>query len=224
MILIMAYDMREGDDLSSMRTDSFNQTEKFSKALKAIQTLHIALNDIGKNLPYLVGMAGEIHVLRELTTNAELKNTDFHIQARGGQAKHDLDIIQGGQRKHIEVKTSTMKNWFETRGYGWTIQKEGQDWPPRFDILICVGIADMTHCVNVPEFYIFKREEINTTDVRIPGYKSVKKALHISETQTDFRELAQKAGFEVFSQWERDVNLHKEQYRNHWEKLFVPCI
>ena len=96
------------------------KSKRYMKALKAIQNLHISLDAIGKNLPYLVGMAGEIHVLRELATNPDLSKWDFQIQVRGGQSKRDLDIIHSGKSKRIEVKTSTIKEWYKTKGYGWS--------------------------------------------------------------------------------------------------------
>jgi hypothetical protein len=192
--------------------------DDYKNAVRLAQDFWSTLKDMKIKPPNIVGHVGEILVMRELIRKG------IAFEPVGGQAGYDLVLTDKPPNTgRLEVKTSTLKGWYGTWNYGWTIQRRGAR-KRNYNFLVCVGIHSLIEALDGPEFFVFTGSEaLSSQDVDLPGYSSVQKKLHVFANLDDFNHVAEKLeergkGYNI-TPWDRKVNKNLDDYRNAWDVL-----
>jgi hypothetical protein len=184
----------------------------YKKAIKEILRFNEAFFDINPRVPSkLLGVLGEYYVLDKLEG---FGYKDFVY--KGGQSGYD--ILVNGRR--VEVRTSLLKNdgnYPDVYFYGWKVQTKKQK-KGKFDVLVCVAL-DKTF--KKPKFYVFTSKEAFSVDDReIKRYPSLKKNIHLCESEKAYR-AAIAAHLDFVTGFECYINEHPQEFENRWEKITV---
>jgi hypothetical protein len=191
---------------------------KYRQAIAEIarsqDTLRAVDCDIAKRLlAKVVGDVGELHVLAELAERGLGSSS-----RRGPMAPFDICLDTDGLR--IEVKTSLLKNEAlyseDIRFYGWTVTSRTQKGGCKFDILVGVALHEPPRTA---EFYIFTQQELlRLKEVRIPRFTSVKKKIHLFESEEAYK-CARSQKRDFVCDYEGHINLHRNEFLSRWDKL-----
>ena len=192
--------------------------EDYEKAIKLSQRYWSTMKKVGVKPPNIVGHIGELLVMREL------KKVNMNFEPAGGQARYDVlltDKPQGEGR--LEVRTSTLKDWYGVSSYGWVVLRRRSK-TRTYDFLVCIAIKSLLEALDDQKFYIFKgNEALSSLDVEDPWLSSVQKRLHIFKNMDEFmvvkRKLVNRGKEDNLTDFDRKVNENLENYLNAWDVL-----
>jgi hypothetical protein len=177
-----------------------------------IKKLGNDMNKIGRRLPpYLLAVYGEIVALIELKRRLGNK---YEIKYKGGQSKFDIELISKENQRNkisIDVKTSTYKNEFYGRGFGWALDKKKCKIHRKedfcyFNYLVLIGIDDK----NRMRFFIFSREE--TKNVPPNTSKRFKKS-------SNRIVMAFEVNRKNITGWDLNLMKNLDKYEDKWNKI-----